>query len=84
VLAFIARGRSSRDLLPASSGQFGLAVTGPKALEFYDQISNHRATVIKSDKKDILSVKTHLNSERQPEEDAETIIAEISGGDLSL
>jgi hypothetical protein len=61
-----------------------VAVTGPKALEFYDQIWNHRATLIKRDGKDILSVKMHLNSERQADKDAETVAAEIEGEDLSL
>jgi hypothetical protein len=37
-----------------------IVVTGPKTLEFYEQFSNHRATLIKADGKDILSVKMHL------------------------
>lgn len=61
-----------------------IAVTGPKALEFYDQISNHRATLIKADGKDVLSVKMHLNSERQAEEDVKTVGAEIDDEDLCL
>src|SRR5271166_2611874 len=40
-----------------------VVVTGPRILEFYEQFSNHRATLIKADGKDILSVKMHLNSE---------------------
>jgi len=40
-----------------------IVVTGPRILEFYEQFSNHRATLIKADGKDILSVKMHLNSE---------------------
>jgi hypothetical protein len=42
------------------------------------------ATLLKADGKDILSVKMHLNSERQAEKDAETVAAEIEGEDLSL
>ena len=51
-----------------------IVVTGPKALEFYEQFSNHRATLIKADGKYILSVRMHLNSERQAQQDAESII----------
>ncbi|MGA8659635.1 MAG: hypothetical protein WB586_26225 [Chthoniobacterales bacterium] len=46
-----------------------LGITGPKALEFYDDFANHRATLLKADGKDILSVKLVLNAERA--EDAE-------------
>ena len=58
--------------------------TGPKALEFYDQFSNHRATLIRADGKDILSVKMYLNSEGLAEKDAEVVTPEIVGEDLSL
>ena len=61
-----------------------IVVTGPKALEFYEQFSNHRATLIKADGKDILSVKMHLNSEGLAKKDAEVVTPEIGGGDLSL
>jgi hypothetical protein len=40
--------------------------------------------LLKADGKDILSLKMHLNSERQAEKDAETVAAEIEGEDLSL
>jgi hypothetical protein len=50
-----------------------IVVTGPKALEFYEQFSNHRATLIRPDGKDILSVRMHLNSERQAEEDVQAM-----------
>jgi hypothetical protein len=43
-----------------------IVVTGPRTLEFYEQFSNHRATLIRADGKDILSVKMHLNSESRP------------------
>jgi hypothetical protein len=46
-----------------------IVVTGPKTFEFYEQFSNHRATLLRADGEDILSVKMHLNSERQAEED---------------
>jgi hypothetical protein len=42
-------------------------ITGPKALEFYDDFANHRATLLKADGKDILSVKLILNAERAEE-----------------
>ena len=45
-----------------------IVVTGPKTLEFYEQFSNHSATLLRPDGKDILSVKMHLNSERQAKE----------------
>jgi hypothetical protein len=54
-----------------------IVVAGPKALEFYEQFSNHRATLIKSDGKDILSVRMHLNSERNAQQDAEIFTSEI-------
>jgi len=53
-----------------------IAVTGPKTLEFYEQFSNHRATLLRADGKDILSVKMHLNSERQAEEDVQAMAPE--------
>jgi hypothetical protein len=46
-----------------------IVMAGPKALEFYKQFSNHRATFMRADDKDILSVRMHLNSEGQAEED---------------
>jgi hypothetical protein len=53
-----------------------IIVTGPKALEFYEQFSNHRATLMRADGKDMLSVKMHLNSERQAEEDVQSMAPE--------
>jgi hypothetical protein len=44
-----------------------LGIIGPKALEFYDDFANHRATLLKADGKDILSVKLILNAERAEE-----------------
>ena len=61
-----------------------IVVTGPKALEFYEQFSNHRATLITADGKDILSVKMHLNSEGLAEKDAELVTPEIGSEGLSL
>jgi hypothetical protein len=61
-----------------------IVVTGPKALEFYEQFANHRATLVKADGKDILSVRMHLNSERQARQDAETIAQETKWEDISL
>ena len=40
---------------------------GPKVLEFYDALAKQRATLLKADGKDILSVRMHLNSESQAE-----------------
>jgi hypothetical protein len=48
-----------------------IVVTGPKALEFYEQFANHRATLIKADGKDILSVRMHLNARSQAKEEIE-------------
>jgi hypothetical protein len=53
-----------------------IVVTGPKTLEFYEQFSSHRATLLRADGKDILSVRMHLNSERQAEEDFQAMAAE--------
>ena len=61
-----------------------ILVTGPKTLEFYEQFSNHRATLITADGKDILSVKMHLNSEGLAEKDAELVTPEIGSEGLSL
>jgi hypothetical protein len=40
---------------------------GPKVLEFYEALAKQRATLLKADGKDILSIKVHLNSEREAE-----------------
>jgi hypothetical protein len=61
-----------------------IVIAGPKALEFYEQFSNHRATLIRSDGKDILSVQMHLNSEVQAEKDSDKGPPQIGGQDLSL
>ncbi|MGA8656689.1 MAG: hypothetical protein WB586_11135, partial [Chthoniobacterales bacterium] len=61
-----------------------IMVVGPKALDFYDDFSNHCATLVKSDGKDILSVTMHLRSEADAEADAEAIIPEITDDDRSL
>ncbi|MGA8660216.1 MAG: hypothetical protein WB586_29200, partial [Chthoniobacterales bacterium] len=55
-----------------------IMVIGPKALDFYDDFSNHCATLVKPDGKDILSVTMHLRSEADAEADAEAIIPEIT------
>ncbi len=39
-----------------------LVIAGPKALDFYDDFCNHRATSLKADGKDIISVTMLLNS----------------------
>jgi hypothetical protein len=59
-----------------------IVVMGPKSYEFYEQFSNHQATLIRADGKDILSVKMHLNSEGQPEKGMEVVTPEIEGDDL--
>lgn len=61
-----------------------IVVTGPRTLEFYEQFSNHRATLIRADGKDIFSVRMHLNSEGLAERDAEAATPKIGGEDLSL
>ena len=53
-----------------------VVVTGPKTLEFYDQFSRHHATLLRADGKDILSVRMHLNSERQAGEDVQAMAPE--------
>jgi hypothetical protein len=53
-----------------------IVVTGPKTLEFYEQFSNHRATLLRADGKNIVSVRMHLNSERQAEEDLQVTAPE--------
>ena len=60
-----------------------IVVTGPKTLEFYEQFSNHRATLLRADGKDILSVRMHINSETQAERDVETITQAKEWEDLS-
>ena len=61
-----------------------IMVVGPKALDFYDDFSNHCATLVKADGKDILSVTMHLRSEADAEADAEKIALSIADEDLSL
>lgn len=39
-------------------------ILGPKAHEFFDDFSNHRATELKADGNEIVSVKIDLNMER--------------------
>jgi len=36
----------------------------PKGFEFYEALAKQRATLLKADGKDILSVKMHLNGEK--------------------
>lgn len=48
-----------------------IVVAGPKALEFYENFSNHRATLVKADGKDILSVRMHLNAGSHAREETE-------------
>jgi hypothetical protein len=60
-----------------------IVVTGPKTLEFYEQFLNHRATLLRADGKDILSVRMHINSETQAERGAETITQAKEWDDLS-
>ena len=40
---------------------------GPKVLEFYEAFAEQRATLLRADGKDILSVKMHLNLEKGAE-----------------
>jgi hypothetical protein len=40
---------------------------GPKVLEFYEAFAKQRATLLRADGKDILSVKMHLNSKSEAE-----------------
>ena len=45
-----------------------VVITGPKALDFYAGFCAHRATSLKSDGKDILSVTMVLNSDQSRED----------------
>jgi hypothetical protein len=47
-----------------------MAIAGPKVLDFYNDFCSQRATPLKADGKDILSVTMILNSERDEEADA--------------
>jgi hypothetical protein len=42
-------------------GSGTIMILGPKAFEFFDDFSNHRATAIKADGEEILSVEIDLN-----------------------
>ena len=61
-----------------------IVVAGPKAFEFYEQFSNHRATLIKADGKDILSVRMHLNTGSRAERNADRMRPEIGDENLLL
>jgi hypothetical protein len=82
VSGILYRARDERLLIDWALGT--IVVTGPGTLEFYEQFSNHRATLIRADGKDILSVRMHLNSEGLAERDAEVVTPKIGGEDLSL
>jgi hypothetical protein len=74
------RARDQRLLIDWPLGT--IVIGGPKALEFYEQFSNHRATLIRADGKDIVSVKMHLSSKGVAEKDAEVVTPEIGSEDL--
>jgi hypothetical protein len=63
--------RCERLLIDGNLGTF--VITGPKVLEFYDDFSSHRATSLKADGKDILSVKFVLNAERNEKVNARPV-----------
>jgi hypothetical protein len=44
-------------------GSSTIIIQGPKAFEFFDDFSNHRATAIKADGEEILSVEIDLKGE---------------------
>jgi hypothetical protein len=46
-------------------GTGAVVIRGPKALELFDDFSNHRATAIKADGEEILSVEIDLNRETE-------------------
>ena len=60
--------RNERLLLDWDLGT--LVIAGPKVLEFYDDFCSHRATSLKADGRDILSVAMILNAERDEEANA--------------
>jgi hypothetical protein len=51
-----------------------LVIAGPKVLDFYDDFCNHRATLVKADGKDILSVTLLLIVISWPEETATPVL----------
>jgi hypothetical protein len=51
---------------PLASSSTG--ASGPKAQEFFTSFCAHRATVLKADGKEIISVKLVLRTEAHPEE----------------
>jgi hypothetical protein len=57
--------RRERPLIDGNLGTF--VITGPKVLEFYDDFCSLRATPVKADAKNILSVTMILNAERNEE-----------------
>jgi hypothetical protein len=61
-----------------------IMLVGPKALDFYDDFSNHCATLVKADGKDILSVTMHSRAEADAEDDAKKIVLSITDEDLTL
>jgi hypothetical protein len=46
-------------------GSGTIIIRGPKALEFFDDFSNHRATAIKANGEEIVSVEIDLNRESE-------------------
>lgn len=46
-------------------GSGTIVIQGPKALEFFEDFSNHRATAIRADREEILSVEIDLHRESE-------------------
>ena len=53
-----------------------LVIAGPKVLDLYDDFCSHRATSLKADGKDILSVTMILRAERDAQSNARRIVSE--------
>jgi hypothetical protein len=47
-------------------GPGAIVIRGPKVLEFFDDFANHRATGLKADGKEIISVEIDLPQQVQP------------------
>jgi hypothetical protein len=85
VLFFITSkcGRFERDTLLLEWSIGTIRIRGPKAEVFFDKFSNHQATSISADGKDIESVTTRLKTDEAVEE-AFAAIEKLTDADLNI
>lgn len=76
--------RNRRLLIRLGSRYSGCRRSESPGFYFYDDSCTHRATSLKADAKDILSVTMHLRAEADAEADAQEIVPSIMDEDLSL